>query len=131
MHRYTTLLETYLVYSLLLTIDNDARRLFIRGIPFETRIGNLEKFFEKYGELEDCTIVNERGTGKSRGFGFVVFKDMDAAYAAIDDPNKDFEGRRLIVNLAAMRDREEGGGGGGSSVRCILVINIIVYFITH
>jgi RNA recognition motif-containing protein len=84
------------------------RRIFIRGIPFETKTESLEKFFQKYGELDDCTIVTERGSSKSKGYGFVVFKDMDAAYAALDDPNKEFEGRKLICNLAALRDRDEG-----------------------
>jgi len=98
--------------------DPAHRRLFIRGINYETKKEGLEKFFLQYGEIEDCTIVNEKGSNRSRGFGFVVFKvslknpivsllcfvadlhnsakDMDAAYAALEEPLKDFDGRQIM-----------------------------------
>ena len=62
-----------------------------------------------YGEIEECAVVMDRTSTppKSKGYGFIVFRDMDAAYAALDDPGKELLGRKLQYNLAALRDNSD------------------------
>lgn len=67
--------------------------------------------FSPYGAIQSSSVISDRDTGRSRGFGFVEMADEDAR-KAIDELNgKDIDGRRLTVNEA--RPREGGGGGGG------------------
>jgi RNA recognition motif-containing protein len=72
----------------------------------------MRKTFEAYGPVESVNIIQDRETGRSKGFGFVVMPDNaqgQAAIAALND--KDLGGRKMKVNEA--RPRAEGGSGGG------------------
>ncbi|MCA9299637.1 MAG: RNA-binding protein [Phycisphaerales bacterium] len=81
---------------------------------FQTTEDALRSAFSAYGDVEDVAIINDRETGRPRGFAFVTMPD-DAARTAIDQLNgKELEGRTLVVNEArAKTDRPGGGGRGG------------------
>ncbi|MEM9882108.1 MAG: RNA-binding protein [Planctomycetota bacterium] len=95
-------------------------KLYVGNLNFRTTEDGLRALMENYGTVTDLVILNDRETGRSRGFGFVTFSDAEAGKKAIEDLHEqDFEGRNLVVNEA--RPREErpagsyGGGGGGYS----------------
>jgi RNA recognition motif-containing protein len=84
------------------------KRLYVGNLPFDATAEAVRTAFEAYGTVHDVALVEDRDTGRPRGFGFVEM-DAQAAQAAIDGlNNKDFGGRDLTVNEA----RERSGGGG-------------------
>jgi len=86
-------------------------RCFVGGLAWATDDRSLEQAFSQYGEIIDSKIINDRETGRSRGFGFVTFSSADAMNKAIEEMNgKDLDGRNITVNEAQSR---QGGGGGG------------------
>ena len=87
-------------------------KLYVGNLAFETSGDNLRQHFEQAGTVETATVVEDRDTGRSRGFGFVEMATAEGAAAAIEQFNgKEFGGRALTVNEA--RPRVERGGGGG------------------
>jgi RNA recognition motif-containing protein len=95
-----------------------AQKLFVGGLPYSTSNERLRELFAECGTVESATIVTDRDTGRSRGFGFVEMATVEEAEAAISRYNgQDFEGRRLQVEKAKGEGgggpRRTGGGGGG------------------
>merc|ERR1719487_2698391 len=88
------------------------RKLFVRGLSWDTTDETLRSVFEKYGTIEEAAVVRDRVTDKSKGYGFVIFDDMDAANAALQQPVKEIDGRSTRCNLAALRDMPPSGGAG-------------------
>jgi RNA recognition motif-containing protein len=90
------------------------QKLFIGGIPWKTSKEELQDAFSKAGEVVSASIVMDRETRESRGFGFVEMADEAAAESAISMWNgKDFGGRMLKVDYARPKeatDNEQGGG---------------------
>ncbi|CAA3032566.1 glycine-rich RNA-binding GRP1A-like [Olea europaea subsp. europaea] len=87
-------------------------RCFVGGLAWSTSNESLEQAFSQFGVVVDSKIVNDRETGRSRGFGFVTFKDEQSMRDAIEGMNgQDLEGRNITVNEA--QSRGSGGGGGG------------------
>ncbi len=74
---------------------------------------SLKEMFSQYGEVTEATVVSDRNTGRSRGFGFVTLSDDEAAAKAISEMNgKEVEGRALSVSEARPpSDRGDRGGG--------------------
>eukprot|EP00897_Mesotaenium_endlicherianum_P003971 jgi/Mesen1/3601/ME000020S03136 len=93
--------------------DPAHRKLFVRGLAWETTTVTLRDAFAQYGEIDEAAVITDKGTGKSRGFGFITFKHMDSAYRAIKEPSKRIDGRMTVCNLAAAGGGTGGGGGGG------------------
>src|SRR3954452_7199909 len=91
-----------------------ATKLYVGNLPFQTTSDDLREHFAKAGTVESASVVEDRMTGRSRGFGFVEMATPEEAAAAIEQLNgKDFGGRNLTVNEARPRtDRGPGGGGG-------------------
>ena len=92
--------------------------IYVGNLSYETADDDLRKAFEAFGDVTTATVVKDKETGKSRGFGFIEMSDAAAAKAAIDGLNgKDLQGRALKVNEARPQPerggRREGGGGGG------------------
>ena len=88
------------------------KRLYIGNLPFSTTDDDLRSLFEAHGELESVSVIEDRETGRSRGFGFVEYAQGDAADKAIQAlDGQDFGGRSLRVSEA--RERSSGGGRGG------------------
>jgi len=91
-----------------------ATKLYVGNLPFQTTSDELKDHFSQAGSVESASVVEDRMTGRSRGFGFVEMATPEEAAAAIEQLNgKDFGGRNLTVNEARPRtDRGPGGGGG-------------------
>lgn len=84
------------------------RKLYIGNLPFETKDTDLEVYFTPAGRVEEVTIISDKETGRSRGFGFVTMAEEEGAKKAIEMFNgKDYQGRALVVNEARpMKPRE-------------------------
>ena len=89
--------------------------IFVGNLPFGMTDDELHELFAKFGEITRATVIKDRVTGKSRGFGFVEMADDEMARAAIEGLNgSDMQGRALTVNEARPREsRPRTGGGGG------------------
>lgn len=86
-------------------------KLYVGNLPYSTTGEELQGAFAAFGEVASATVVQDRQTGRSRGFGFVEMPSADEANAAIAALNgKDFNGRNLVVNEA--RPRPDGGSRG-------------------
>jgi len=103
-------------------------RLFVGGLAWQTDEEGLKKAFSEFGDLEECRIVTDRNTGRSKGFGFVTFKDKEASQEAVAKLNgAELDGRTIKCDFANERssggdrgerrggpyDRDRRGGGGG------------------
>src|SRR5260221_6339934 len=95
-----------------------AKRIYVGGLPYSFSDGDLENLFSPSGTVTSASIVSDRYTGQSKGFGFVEMStdsEADAAISALNGMN--VGGRSLTVNEARPRaDRLRGGGGGGGYV---------------
>jgi RNA recognition motif-containing protein len=95
------------------------KKLYVGNLSFQTSEGELEALFAEVGAVESVTIINDRDTGRSKGFGFVVMSSEDADKAIERFNGKEFNGRALTVNEARpmakreFSDRSSRGGGGG------------------
>lgn len=85
--------------------------LYVGNLPFSTTNEELAAMFSEFGEVKGASIITDRMSGRSRGFGFVEMPNDAEAQAAISAMNnRDINGRPLTVNEA--RPKTEGGGGG-------------------
>ena len=86
-------------------------------MSWNTTDDSLREAFSKFGEITDAVVINDRDTGRSRGFGFVTFsEDSDAEKAMAEMNGTDLDGRTINVNEAQDKGRgggRSGGGGGG------------------
>jgi cold-inducible RNA-binding protein len=86
--------------------------LYVGNLPYRITEDQLREAFEEFGQVSSCTIIKDKATGQSKGFGFIEMSDSTEAEAAINGLNgRDLMGRKLNVNEA--RPRESGGGGAG------------------
>ena len=90
-----------------------SNKLYVGNLAFQTSSEDLREMFAKAGTVESATVVEDRETGRSRGFGFVEMATNEEGQAAIQQFNgKEVGGRALNVNEA--KPREDRGGGGGN-----------------
>jgi RNA recognition motif-containing protein len=88
-------------------------KLYVGNLSFNTTTQDLEQIFGEVGTVESTNIIEDRDTGRSRGFGFVEMSSKEEGEAAIDTLNgKEIDGRELTVNEAKPRENRGGGGGG-------------------
>lgn len=95
---------------------NKNKKLYVGNLPYSVTNDELSQLFEKYGNIETATVITDRFTGRSKGFGFVEFELPEDAKKAIDDMNgQEIQGRTLVVTEARGENRAAGGGreGGG------------------
>ena len=90
-------------------------KIFVGGLNWDATDDDLRQSFGECGTITDAVVVNDRDTGRSRGFGFVTYSSDEEAKAAVEKfDGQDFMGRKLTVNEARQREeRGDGGGGGG------------------
>ncbi|GKC77308.1 UBP1-associated protein 2C-like protein [Tanacetum coccineum] len=100
--------------------DPTQRKLFIRGIGWETTSEKLRTVFSAYGELEEAIVITDKVTNKSKGYGFVTFKHIDGAMLAVKEPSKKIDGRVTVAQLAVNREL----GSVDVSMRKIYVGNV-------
>lgn len=80
-------------------------KLYVGNLSFETTENDLQDLFEQHGQVSDVALINDRATGRSRGFGFVTMPDDVSANAAMNAINgTEFQGRNLTVNEARARE---------------------------
>ena len=89
-------------------------KLYVGNLAFATSSQELQELFAQAGTVESASVVEDRDTGRSRGFGFVEMSSKEEGEAAIAQFNgKEVNGRALNVNEARPRENRSGGGGGG------------------
>ena len=89
-------------------------RIYVGGISYSTSNDGLRDLFSQVGEVTEATIVEDKYSGQSKGFGFVEMPNADEATKAIAQFNGyNLDGRPLTVNEARPREDRGGGGGGG------------------
>lgn len=92
--------------------------IFISNLSYDVKDADLKTLFDEYGEVQSAKVIQDRETGKSRGFGFVEMADNEAAKKAITELDQaEYDGKVINVNEAKPREdkpkRSFGGGGGG------------------
>ena len=94
-----------------------SKKVFVGNLSWDTNDDSLNAAFSPFGEITEATVISDRHSGRSRGFGFVTFVDDEAADKAIAELNgTELDGREIKVDVAQARDRSrdgDGGGGGG------------------
>jgi RNA recognition motif-containing protein len=89
-------------------------RLYVGNLSYNMTSQSLETLFAEYGRVQSAQVIQDRDTGRSKGFGFVEMADNGQAQAAIEALNlQEVDGRALTVNEARPREERGGGGGGG------------------
>ena len=92
------------------------KKLYVGNLAYSVTSESLEQMFLEFGNVVSAQVIQDRDTGRSKGFGFVEMQTYEAAQQAIAGMHeKDFGGRALTVNEA--KPRESGGGGGGGGGR--------------
>ena len=93
-------------------------KLYVGNLPFSATDSEVEALFAQHGTVSSVALINDRETGRPRGFGFVEMSDADGAQKAIAGLNgHEMGGRALRVNMAEDKPRGGGGGGGGGQRR--------------
>ena len=94
------------------------KKLFIGSLAWATDSSSLQAAFERFGAIEEATVISDRETGRSRGFGFVTFTEEGPTQQAISEMNgTELDGRPIVVNEAKEQAPRGGGGGGGGGYR--------------
>ena len=89
------------------------KKLYVGNLTYQVNETTLEQLFSEFGTVRSAQVIQDRETGRSKGFGFVEMETDEQAKAAIDGLHEqEHEGRRLTVNEAKPRE-DRGGGGGG------------------
>ncbi|MCB0357106.1 MAG: RNA-binding protein [Bdellovibrionales bacterium] len=93
-------------------------KIYIGNLPYGLEETELEELFSKSGEILSVSIIKDRETGRSKGFGFVEYKEQSSSENAISEFNGyELNGRNLKVSEAKEKSRSGGGGGGGGGFR--------------
>jgi RNA recognition motif-containing protein len=91
-------------------------KLYVGNLSFRVSSEDLQSLFAEMGTVESARVIEDRETGRSRGFGFVEMATADEAANAIEKFNgMDYEGRNLAVKEAQPQENRGGGGGGGGN----------------
>jgi RNA recognition motif-containing protein len=88
-------------------------KIYVGNLPFSATEDSVRTLFSQHGVVDSVALINDRDTGRPRGFGFVEMPRADAARAIQNLNGQDVEGRALKVNEAQDKPRGGGGGGGG------------------
>ena len=87
--------------------DDDERKIFVGGLSWETTVKDLREYFEKFGEIADCTLKTDPHTMRSRGFGFVLFTDATSVDKVIEQDTHTLHGRHIDPKRAKARGGRE------------------------
>ncbi|KAJ4953401.1 hypothetical protein NE237_030233 [Protea cynaroides] len=97
--------------------DTTYTKVFVGGLAWETQKETMKKYFEQFGEILEAVVITDKNTGRSKGYGFVTFREPEAAMRACVDASPMIDGRRANCNLASLgvqRSRpstpQHGGG---------------------
>jgi RNA recognition motif-containing protein len=98
--------------------EKEPMKIYVGNLSYNATESEIKSAFQAYGEVDSVSIITDRDTGRSKGFGFVEMADKEQALAAIAGLNEtELGGRRMMVSEARPKpprdDRRGGGGGGG------------------
>jgi len=89
------------------------KKLYVGNLSYNVDGAQLEEMFSKFGPVRSAEVIQDRDTGRSKGFGFVEMGDDNAAREAIEGMNnQEHDGRTMTVNEARPKESRGGGGGG-------------------
>ncbi|KAH0452758.1 hypothetical protein IEQ34_017082 [Dendrobium chrysotoxum] len=97
--------------------DTTYTKVFVGGLAWETHKETMKKYFEQFGDILEAVVITDKNTGRSKGYGFVTFREAEAAMRACVDPSPVIDGRRANCNLASLgvqRTRPPTPQHGGS-----------------
>ena len=93
-----------------------SKKLFVGSLSWNTDDHGLRRAFEPHGEITEATVITDRDSGRSRGFGFVTFADAESAEKAVSALNQtELDGRTIKVDVAQERNRDRDHGRPSSS----------------
>lgn len=95
--------------------DTTLTKVFVGGLAWETQNEVMRDYFDKYGEILEAVIISDKITGRSKGYGFVTFKEPEAAKKACEDPTPVINGRRANCNLASLGARRPRSSSSATS----------------
>ena len=91
-----------------------AMKLYVGNLSFNTSVDQLQTMFSEVGVVDSVNLIEDRETGRSRGFAFVEMSSQAEGEQAITNLNgKDIDGREMIVNVAKPQEKRNGNGSGG------------------
>ncbi len=91
------------------------KKLYVGNLSYQVTSSALEEMFAAFGTVRSAEVIQDRDTGRSKGFGFVELSDDNAAREAINALHeREHDGRPMIVNEAKPREERSGGGGNRS-----------------
>jgi RNA recognition motif-containing protein len=94
------------------------KKLYVGNLTYQVSNSDLERLFSAFGDVQSAQVIEDRDTGRSKGFGFVEMGSEAEAQASIQGlHDQDHNGRRLIVNEAKPREARTGSGYGGGGGR--------------
>ncbi|CAK9163758.1 unnamed protein product [Ilex paraguariensis] len=82
--------------------DTTFTKVFVGGLAWETHSETMRRYFEQFGDILEAVVITDKNTGRSKGYGFVTFKDPESARRACADPAPIIDGRRANCNLASL-----------------------------
>lgn len=82
--------------------DTTYTKVFVGGLAWETQSDTMRRYFEQFGEILEAVVISDKNTGRSKGYGFVTFREPEAARRACADPTPIIDGRRANCNLASL-----------------------------
>ncbi|KAL6911365.1 hypothetical protein ACP4OV_000170 [Aristida adscensionis] len=82
--------------------DTTYTKVFVGGLAWETTSERLRRFYERFGDILEAAVITDRHSGRSKGYGFVTFRDPESARKACEDPTPMIDGRRANCNLASL-----------------------------
>lgn len=92
--------------------ENMGKRLFVGSLSYEVTQAQLEEAFSSVGQVESASLITDKFSGRSKGFGFVeMASDADAEKAISELNGKEINGRAIVVNEARPREERPAGGG--------------------
>jgi cold-inducible RNA-binding protein len=93
-----------------------SKKIYVGSLPYSTTAADLQELFGSAGTVDNATVISDRETGRSKGFGFVEMPNDEEADKAIDQFNGyDLDGRSLVVNEARPQEPRTGGSFGGGN----------------
>lgn len=93
------------------------KRLYVGNLSYTVTSEDLQALFAQFGHIVSAEVIEDRHSGRSKGFGFVEFEDASQADAALAINGQEYKGRKLHVSLAKEKTERTGGAGGGSRWR--------------
>jgi len=93
------------------------KKIYVGNLPFSATEEQVRTLFEQHGAVHSVALINDRDTGRPRGFGFVEMDDAQATEAIQSLDGTSMDGRNLRINEAQPRQDRGGGGGGGGRRR--------------